>query len=251
MRNPDRETSFRFKQFVVANHRSAMKVGTDGVLLGAWAAQSRPAEATSENNRLRILDIGSGTGLIALMLAQRFPTASITGVEIDPIAAEEASSNFNSSPWADRLRIIIGDICSLTAERLGGRFDIIVSNPPFFSNGVLSPETTRQQARHESTLSLENLLMATKSLLKENGSLYLILPADREQDLKYYATISKLALSRLVRVKTTPSKPAKRILAELSNTLYAECAESQLIIREAHKFSNQYSNLVKDFYLNF
>jgi tRNA1Val (adenine37-N6)-methyltransferase len=241
MRNPNRETVFNFKQFAIANSASAMKVGTDGVLLGAWASGCG----------LRILDIGCGTGLIALMMAQRFPAATVVGVEIDPAAASEAASNFSNSPWANRLQAIQGDICQLSAEALGGRFDIIVSNPPFFANGIVSPEAARQQARHESALSLEKLLSVAANLLTDNGSFSVILPADREQDLKYQAVVSKLALVRLTRVTTVPRKPAKRLMAELRPSANSGCQEAALSIRGADgEFSQEYINLVKDFYLN-
>lgn len=262
MRNQNRETVFKFKQFEIVNNLSAMKVGTDGVLLGAWAASCDDeatdlpthlaATADTSAPNLRILDIGCGTGLIALMLAQRFPTASICGVEIDSMAASEAAYNFEHSPWPNRLKVIKGDICMLSSGELGGKFDIIVSNPPFFNNGVMAPETSRQQARHETALPLSKLLTAVATLLNDSGSFSVVLPSEREDDLKYRAVVNKLALKRLTRVTTVPHKQAKRILAELSLQPTSVCVESSLSIKDSNnKFSSKYSDLTKDFYLNF
>ena len=140
---------FRFKQFTVWHDRCAMKVGTDGVLLGAWAGQERLGE-TQVNHPRNILDIGTGSGLIALMLAQRFPQARITGIDCDKDAAMQAMENFTGSPWADRLRAVrtgLQDFCRDTATA-AERFDLIVSNPPFYDNTLTNPDSRRSAARH-------------------------------------------------------------------------------------------------------
>lgn len=256
MRNPDREKVFRFKQFKVANHLSAMKVGTDGVLLGAWAftASGEGSASSGIFTPRKILDVGCGTGLIALMLAQRFPDAVITGIEIDPTAASEASGNFSNSPWSSRLRLVEGDFATIPTADGDESYDLIVSNPPFFTNGELSPQDNRQIARHEQSLTLKALLSNSRRLLSPQGCLSLILPADREDDLKFQAVANHFHISRLTRVTTVPTKMPRRILAELSPDGHPipPCHTDGLSIHdEKGGFTEEYSILVKDFYLHF
>lgn len=251
MRNPDREKVFRFKRFEVANHLSAMKVGTDGVLLGAWALSRR--EGVGLLPPARILDVGCGTGLIALMMAQRFPGADIYGIEIDPAAAAEASANFRNSPWSERLTVTEGDFTSVFPGAYNNLFDLIVSNPPFFTNGEHSPEAARLVARHEKTLPLETLLDISSKILSPQGSLCLVLPADRENNLKFLSVASRLAVSRLTLVSTVPSKPPRRLLAELRHASVIEggISTDHLSLHDSSGgFTKDYHSLVKDFYLN-
>lgn len=233
-----------------------MKVGTDGVLLGAWCLSDRysltTSETLNETNPRKILDVGSGTGLIALMMAQRFPKAEIKAIEIDPVAAEEAISNFNSSPWNNRLSLLEGDFNNLIID--DHRYDLIVSNPPFFTNGALPPDSTRLLARHESSLTIDSLLDHSQQLLSPNGSICVILPADRENDLKFKATIYHLELTRLTRVSTVPRKPPQRILAELRlvNSSPNPLRLNNISVHDSKGgFTDEYSSLVKDFYLKF
>ena len=156
--------AFQFKQFTIRHDRCAMKVGTDGVLLGAWA---------NAKGKQRILDIGTGSGLIALMLAQR-TDAMITGIEIDPASATQAQENAAASPWADRLQIVATDIAGYTSYQA---FDLIVSNPPFFNEMLLPPGAARSQARHTQALTFEALLFHVQRLLSPEGSFCAILPA--------------------------------------------------------------------------
>jgi len=252
MRNPDRETVFRFKQFMVANRQSAMKVGTDGVLLGAWSLSGYGRSISTNTSPEKILDVGCGTGLIALMMAQRFPDAAITGIEIDPVAADEAYMNFKSSPWSGRLSVIVGDFNQQFSETCSGCFDLIVSNPPFFTNGELSPDNARLTARHESLLSLESLLRTSSRLLAGNGSLCLIMPSDRAEEIKYQAVINKLALTRLTWVSTVSSKPPRRVLAELRHESQTEqyVKIDHLSIHDGNGgLTDEYTSLVRDFYL--
>lgn len=249
MRNPDRETVFRFKQFEVANRLSAMKVGTDGVLLGAWTEAESPA---------RILDIGCATGVIALMMAQRFQSATVTGVEIDSTAANEAACNFVLSPWAERLQVINEDILTTTVEALGGKFDLIVCNPPFFTNGALASDIARRTARHDTSLPLDRLIEKSSSLLNPCGTLNMILPSDREIQLHEPAVLYGFELTRLTRLTTVPYKPPRRILVELtlcsdkSNATPCPLHPTAMSIHDGQGgFSAEYSNLVKNFYLHF
>lgn len=272
MRNPDRETIFRFKCFAILNRLSAMKIGTDGVLLGAWAASegktANATEAVKSNPVSRILDVGCGTGVISLMMAQRFPQAEITGIEIEPMAAMEAAENFRRSPWADRLEVIAGDFTGeneLISDHKKGhdhekgygdekKYDLIVSNPPFFNNGELSPDTSRRQARHETTLTLEALIQTSCRRLIPEGKLSVVLPAGREPDLKDLCLQYGFSMSRLTRVSTVPSKPPRRILAEMISDPKKEIPleECRLLIQDqTGAFSTDYRNLLKDFYLNF
>ena len=175
---------FRFKQFTVWHDRCAMKVGTDGVLLGAWAGQERLGE-TQVNHPRNILDIGTGSGLIALMLAQRFPQARITGIDCDKDAAMQAMENFTGSPWADRLRAVrtgLQDFCRDTATA-AERFDLIVSNPPFYDNTLTNPDSRRCAARHTGGLPHDELLLLSAGLLSDTGVFSLIVPSESEKSI--------------------------------------------------------------------
>ena len=156
-------TGFRFKQFEILQDRCAMKVGTDGVLLGAWASGGT-----------RILDIGCGTGLIALMMAQRFPAAQVVGIDIDEEACGQARENVTASPFGDRIDVAH---CRLQ-DYSGEEFDAIVSNPPFFLNSLKNPDSKRAMARHADTLPFRDLWQGVKRLLSENGIFSVVLPSD-------------------------------------------------------------------------
>lgn len=256
MRNPGRETTFRFKQFSVVNCRSAMKVGTDGVLLGAWA--TIPPGEPLNDERFSILDVGAGTGLISLMLAQRYPSAAITGIEIDDISAEECSLNFIHSPWSNRLSLRQADFLQ---DDFDGSFNLIVSNPPFFNNGAKAPDTARNTARHEDSLPLGKLIERSASLLEPgNGSLALILPADRSAEAEFAAEVAKLSLWRKVSLTTVPGKAPRRVLLQFCNLgkddkdpgkqpIVPEISTQCLSDRDGRR-SQWHQNLVKDFYLN-
>lgn len=244
MRNPDRETVFHFKSFDVSNRRSAMKVGTDGVLLGAWAA--------ADFSPAGILDVGCGTGVISMILAQRFPQAKITGIDISPDAVGESAGNFAASPWPGRLSALEADFKDFAAS--GSGFDLIVSNPPFFENGALAPDADRQRARHEDSLPLQSLISGAAGLLNPGGILSLILPADREGKLLFEATLAGFHPIRLDRVVTTPSKPARRILAEFMfrpGNMVPTRRKTITIRQSDGTPGERYASLVKDFYLRF
>lgn len=249
MRNPDRETTFHFKQFELSNCHSAMKVGTDGVLLGAWsfAGSANPAGHHS------ILDVGCGTGLLMLMMAQRFPEAQITGIEIDPAAAREATANCVSSPWGTRLHVACDDFCRYAVHCENGSFDMIISNPPFFCNGALAPDMNRRAARHEGNLNVDTLIEAAADLLHAGGKLAIVLPAEFRSRLEFSSCLHGLILTRLCLVKTVEHKPARRLLAELVKPgagTAPEIETTELIIKKAGNIpSDDYSRLVSPFYL--
>ncbi len=237
-----RNSYFQFKQFRIVQERSAMKVGMDGVLLGAWANASG-AE--------RMLDIGAGTGLIALMLAQKNALAQIDAIEIDRDACEEAIFNVQQSKWSDRINLFCSSFQVFAAET-EKKYDLIVSNPPFFSNGVKAPAETRAQARHSDTLPLDVLISGAANLLQENGKIALILPVEMLQEIENLAKSNALFLSRLCRVKPNPVKPDFRILVELSKKQIALQEENLVIEFETHHdYTPKYKELTKDFYLKF
>lgn len=223
-------TDFRFKQFAVSQDAAAMKVGTDGVLLGAW---------TPVDGATHALDVGSGTGLIALMLAQR-GVKRITGVEIDPAAAEEARRNVARSPWPDSISIINTDFRQFTP---GVTYDLIVSNPPFFEEALNSPDPRRAAARSQSALPLDDLIEHGAHLLSPDGSMALILPYSQRERVIYTATVNHLYLTEEVAVAHHSSKAPKRLIALLSKKLNPT-VKSSLYIQ-----SPEYIHLTKDFYL--
>ena len=231
---------FRFKQFEVCHGGCAMKVGTDGVLLGAWCRVY--------GVKSKVLDAGTGSGLIALMLAQRFADAQIDAIDIDPAAINQAEENFARSPWHNRL--ICKQIALQDLAQSGCLYDAIVSNPPYFINSLKNPNIQRQTARHTDTLSYEELLNASKILLQENGSLSLILPAEAEEDILTLAAKTGFFPTRLVHVYSKPGKPVKRLLIELRKRKGLPCEQSQFYIEsDSSPRSDEYTALTKDFYL--
>ncbi|HKJ42406.1 MAG TPA: methyltransferase [Sunxiuqinia sp.] len=233
-----RNNYFQFKKFRVVQENSAMKVGIDGVLLGAWA---NLAEASS------ILDIGTGTGLLALMAAQR-SDAEIEAVELEPDAAAEAQFNVDESPWSSHLSV---HVCAIQDFETTKRYDHIISNPPFFENGSTSVDLKRKQARHVVALTMQELLVKSKSLLNTHGKISLILPAEKEERLLILASQLNLIPVRLCRVAPDETKKAHRILVELSDEL-KPVESTQLTIRDgaSGEFSMEYRDLTSDFYLN-
>lgn len=225
---------FRFKQFTVHQNQCAMKVGTDGTLLGAWA-----------QGGANILDIGTGTGLIALMMAQRFPEARITGIDIDVMAVAQAKGNVGLSPFSDRIMIVESD-----AKIFQGRYDCIVSNPPFFERALECPDIQRNMARHTNTLTYASLFMAVKRLLTDQGVFSLIVPFDYLQKCLEEAALAGFFLNRQWAVKTNSRKPPRRYL--MAFTLYSsEYVDRGIgIIEDApgHR-SDWYRQLTEDFYL--
>ncbi len=239
-RNASRETVFRFKKFSVANSESAMKVGTDGVLAGAWADAIEPK---------RILDIGTGTGLIALMMAQRFPEASVTAVEIDPVAAHEAKNNFCQSIWADSITVINEDFISWSGKTTD-RFDLIVSNPPFFTTGERSADKQRAMARHCDTLGPIQIIDSVSRILTEKGRIAMIIPSLMTEELIYHGTIARLYPLRICDVISTEGKKPTRTLIEFT-TVDSMASRSILIIKNRDGYTESYRKLTSDFYLQF
>ena len=228
---------FTFKQFTIRHDRCAMKVGTDGVLLGAW---------TDVNHSRRLLDIGTGTGLIALMLAQRCPQAFITAIDIDVEAVGQAYENVQSSPWADRVEVSLQDICTFSAQQ---GFDTIVSNPPYFIDSLKCPDDQRNTARHTDTLDAKRLLNSVSRLLSDDGHFSIILPAEQTDMLIQTACEQELYPSRQTTIITRPGLPPKRVLIEFQKTKKAFQTDELVIELERHVYSEGYIALTKEFYL--
>ena len=228
---------FRFKQFTVFHDLCAMKVGTDGVLLGAWADCS---------SAQTILDIGTGSGLIALMLAQR-SNATITAIDIDESAYIQAGVNFKESPFNDRLNVYHSSIQQFSAPT---KYDLIVSNPPYFSNSLQSPDASRTHARHTDSLPLSDLIKYSQLLLSPKGKLSLILPADVFEQVNSQALENSLFLCRKTLVRPTPSQAPKRVLLEYSQVQQTLIEDELFIEKSRHVYSEEYRKLTSEFYLN-
>ena len=235
-------SSFRFKQFSVNQELAAMKVGTDGVLLGAWATHFAPR---------RILDIGTGTGLIALMLAQRFTNAHIDAIEIDENAAKQAIFNVENSPWNDRISVIYADYLEFSKSKKT-EYDLIVTNPPFFSNSLKNNTQQRTLARHDESLPLTKMLAQVAKNLAPNGLFSIVLPFDKREFLLQIAENQFLFPIRLVEIYPSPQKSPHRILAEFS-TMKQPIQHFSLTIEinGRHQYSDEYRELTRDFYLAF
>lgn len=252
VRNPDRETIFRFKKFDVVNRFSAMKVGTDGVLLGAWAFMQY-----ADNSRpMRILDVGTGSGVIALMLAQRFEKAYVTGVEIDSEAAEEANRNFCESPWPTRLLAVTEDFNTFVKNQAGKNWDLIVSNPPYYNNGEEAPDEARRRARHEKSLGFATLINKAELLLSDSGLLAVVAPWEMADEIAFMASLKKLRIVRKCDVRTVSRKNPRRVLLEFEK-VSDESKNVSPVISELRihnddgSYSSDYIKLTQDFYLKF
>lgn len=231
---------FSFKQFTIKQDRCAMKVGTDGVLLGAWV---------SARGCRRILDVGTGTGLIALMLAQR-SEASLDAIDIDKGACLQAGENISSSPFSGRVRVFntpFEEFVFYSEER----YDLIVSNPPYFNASLRNPDDKRAAARHVSSFSYTDIILGGKKLLSPGGRLAFILPSDQEKELMEIVAHYNIYVLRKTRVYPTAASRPKRIMVELSFEKGGEPVQDDLVIEmEQHVYSEGFAALVKDFYLD-
>lgn len=229
---------FEFKKFKIYHDKCAMKVGTDGVLLGAW---------TDVSDGKSILDIGTGSGLIAMMLAQR-SEAVIDAIDIEKSAYLQASENTTNSVFKEQI-VVHHTSLSEYAKKATTRYDLIVSNPPYFIYSLLSPVLERNLARHNDSLTLEELLEDSLRLLNPKGRIALILPSDQEELLKKQAELKKLYFLRKTYVIPTVGGNPKRLLVEFT-PIKTECITGELVIEESrHCYTKQYRELTKDFYL--
>lgn len=238
---------FWFKQFSVNQDRCAMKVGTDGVLLGACV--------NVNGHEQRILDIGTGTGLIALMVAQRLAekgntTFHIDAVEIDPEAAAQAKENFEASPWADHLQV---HACSLKEYGAPALYDLIVCNPPFYNATLKPDDEARAMARHKDALPLQQIMQFAQQHLVNDGRLAMIYPMDYDSEVQTAAVLAQLRPVRIVNILTKVGKPCKRRICCLVHTnAQAEPLTAQsLSLRDANnEYSQEYRQITDSFYIS-
>ncbi len=230
---------FQFKQFTIHQDRCAFKVGTDGCLLGAWT----PIEGAN-----RILDIGSGTGMIALMLAQRTEHSEIIAIEPDPASAAQANENISQGPWDNRMKLQQATLQQFTASE-PMRFDLIVSNPPFFTGSTLNEDPRSTNARHESTLSLQTLLHLSSQLLSPGGRFSIILPIERREDFLSISKATGWNEQRLAYLSPLPTKPVHRFMSCLSLEPGELLEEQWSIYQEHNSYSEIATRLLHPFYL--
>lgn len=228
---------FRFKQFTIYQDQCAMKVGTDGTLLGAWVDVSMSGN---------VLDIGTGTGLVSLMIAQRAPQASVCAIDIDADAVRQAQSNVGMSQWEGRISVINSSLQNFTM----GKYDTIVSNPPFFVDSLTCPDPKRSLARHAQNLTYQELIYGVMRLLTNDGSFSVIVPFDCFDALNNSAILAGLFLVRKCAVKSTPAKSVRRYLITYRRSP-VELADCQCVCIEdgQHGQSEWYKKLTEDFYL--
>ena len=229
--------NFRFKQFEIEQDRCAMKVGTDGVLLGAWAKGGR-----------RILDIGSGTGLISLMMAQRFPEAEVVGIDMDADACGQAGENVMASPFRGRVEI---ECCRLQDIGGAGVFDAIVSNPPFFVDSLKNPDSKRTMARHTDSLPFRDLFAGVKRLLSDDGIFSAIVPVEVVEQFVAESCMLGFYLIRKCGVKTVERKQPKRFMLSFAKhriSPYEEHVETMMDSQGNR--SEWYRKITEEFYLS-
>lgn len=232
--------TFSFKKFTIDQDRCAMKIGTDGVLLGTWTNLGQHLQS--------ILDIGAGTGLIALMMAQRSAAEVIDAIEIDSDAYEQCVENFESSPWADRLYCYHAGLDEFVDE-MNKPYELIVCNPPFYTETVSSGNMQRDQARQTAFLPFDELLRGVAVLLASNGSFSTIIPHTEEGQFIRIALSCGLFPKRCLHVKGNPKAEFKRSLLEFTRQRLV-CGVNQLVIEtNRHEYTPDYVNLTKDFYL--
>lgn len=226
---------FRFKQFTVKQAINAQKVGTDSMLLGAWVT----------GNFERILDIGTGTGILALMMAQKNPTADITAIEPDLASLNEAKDNFNASTYSDRMLAIHAPLQTFGSME---KFDLIISNPPYFENAYLSDDLERNRARHTDQLPVYELYEYAAELLADNGEFYVVVPYDEESNHLSRAGHEDLYVKKLLRTRRPDGKYKRSLICfsfEENDTISPET----LLVKSAdNKYSTAYIELTKDFY---
>ncbi len=231
---------FQFKQFKVQQDKCAMKVGTDGVLLGAWVKINKDLDS--------VLDIGTGTGLIALQLAQRSVCQTIDALEIEANAFEQAVENFENSQWGDRLFCYHASLDEF-ANEIDDTYDLVISNPPFYDNSFKELEHKRALARHTKSLTFEELLFHTSKLLSEKGTCAFIIPYNEEMKFLELASGNNLFPQRITRVKGNIQTNFKRTLIQLSFSKMPPKIKEMAIEIERHIYTEDYKNLVLDFYL--
>ncbi len=235
-------TYFQFKEFTIHQEHCAMKVCTDACLFGAWAGKKDDGWQMTDG---RVLDIGAGTGLLSLMVAQR-SKAMIDAVELDEEAARQAADNFEASPWEKRCQVIQGDARTV---HLGRKYDLIISNPPFFEHDLKSGNAQRDLALHSESLNFSELLTVIKKYLADNGRFALLLPWHRKSEFEELAFGEGFYVTESVSVKQTPNHSYFRAML-LFGSIQQPALTSEIIIREGDSYSMEFSKLLQDYYLN-
>ena len=230
---------FRFKQFIINQEKCAMKVGTDGCLLGAWADLS---------SSRRILDVGCGSGLIAIMAAQRCTEAIVTGIELDEDASMQAQENAAASPWSERINIVHADFLQYAPAE---KFDTILSNPPYFTTSMKCPDDKRTKARHDDSLSSGDLLAHAHELLLDGGKLSVVIPAEQKDVWRNQSLSVGLFLARVTTIYTRPNIAPKRVLMEFvkGGNSTDVCETNFILENEPGKYSDEATKLLQPFYL--
>lgn len=233
--------TFNFKQFTVQQDKCAMKIGTDGVLLGAWCP--------IDNNPFSVLDIGAGTGILSLMLAQRSHAKQIDALEIDVDAYEQCVDNFEKSPWSDRLFCFHAGLDEFIAEP-EDEYDLIISNPPFYSENYKTADSHRDLARFQDALPFEDLVEAVDLLLSENGIFALIIPYKEEERFIDLCAEVELYPVKVTRVKGSNTTPIVRSLLAFKRYELSVLTADELVIEiNRHEYTDDYIQLTKEFYL--
>lgn len=231
---------FQFKQFTIEQDRCAMQIGTDGVLLGAWVS--------IENNPFSILDIGAGTGVIALQLAQRSDAEMIDALEVDDNAYEQCVDNFENSPWGDRLFCYHASLGEFI-EEIEDKYHLIVSNPPFYSEDYKTSDESRDLARFNDSLPFDELIFSASQLLSEEGIFAVVIPRKEEEGFLKLAEQENLFPNRICRVKGNETSQEKRSLIAFSFEKSTPKIENLTIETSRHKYTEEYISLVNEFYL--
>lgn len=236
------QSVFRFKQFELKHGGSGMKLTTDSLLLGAWVEPAIPPRT--------IVDAGSGCGILALMCAQRFTQARITAIDISPDAFAESCDNFTASPWSDRLSAVNSDI-EAWADKHDDTVDLIICNPPYFTETLRSPDAARADARHAGTLSAENIIALAARLLSPDGTLALVIPYSHIPRLSLPASLASLYITRIAEVSARCGKDPSLALIQLSHKVPDNAPVTELIyIRDsAGDFNTTYRRLTLPFLL--
>ena len=248
---------FNFKRFTICHDRSSMKVGTDGVLLGAWAGKG----LREDGSPMAILDVGTGSGLIALMLAQRFEGSHVDAIDIHDDSVAQAACNAQASVFADRIHVCKQDFCLMgedfkssdkdfnSLNKDSNRYDLIVTNPPFYIEDTLSGNSARDNARHTSSLPFEVLIGGASKLLNEDGLFAVIIPYSSSAAFVGSCALHGLYLLRRTDVRSTERKPFKRSLLEFGRHAAASDASVLTLYSAGCQRSDEYAELTQDFYL--
>jgi tRNA1Val (adenine37-N6)-methyltransferase len=232
---------FNFKKFSIHQNNAAMKIGTDGILIGAWVNISK---------KFKALDIGSGTGIISIMLCQRNLNLDLDSIELSPSAIMDAKINIENCDWSDRIKLFHQDLKDFHPD---SNYDLIVSNPPYFKGSLQPSNSERSKARHQNDLKLEDILKFSKQNLTKDGSLNIILPFEQKKEAKEFAKKYSLNSIRECAVFPKPDKAPHRILIEFSRSENKQMIKESLVIEKAgrHNYSEDYKKLTREFYTIF